>query len=222
MQLKLLRQEENMERSDVLKKIKEARESSKPRGFKQTWDFSIVVKGINLKKPENRFSADLTLPNGRGKGVKIAAIVDTLASEAKGKADLIIKKDEIEALAKNKKKFKKIASEYTFLGEASLMPTIGKFLGAVLGPRGKLPRPVPPKIKIEPFIAAAQRSVKVSLKENPVLNMVIGSEEMDDEKLAANLEAAYNFVKEKLPKGENSIKKAYIKLTMGKPVRLEV
>lgn len=211
-----------MERSALVEKIKQAREQSKERKFKQTWDFSIVVKNINLKKPENRFSSDFALPNGRGKDVKVAVIADTMISEAKGLADLIIKKDEIEALAKNKKKLKKITKEHVFLAEAPLMVLVGKFLGGVLGPKGKLPKPIPPKVKIEPFIKAAQRTVRIALKENPVLNIVVGSEDMPDESIAANTEAVYNFIKDMLPKGKASIKTAYIKLTMGKPVKLEV
>ena len=211
-----------MEASEIAKKIGEARQGSKKRKFKQTWDFSIVVKNINLKKPENRFSSDFTLPKGRGKDPKIAVIADTMISEVKGKADLIIKKAEIESLAKDKKRFKKIIDEHIFLAEASLMPLIGKALGSVLGPRGKLPRPVPPKIKIEPFIMAAKRTVRISMKENPVINMVVGSEDMPDEGIAANVVAAYNFVRDRLPKGRNNMRAAYLKLTMGKPIRVEV
>jgi len=211
-----------MERSEIIDKLKQAREASKARNFKQTWDFSVIVKGINLKKPENRFSSDLALPNSRGKAVKVAAIVDTLASEAKGKAGLVIKKEEIEPLAKDRKRLKGIAREHVFIAEASLMPLVGKFMGSVLGPQGKLPRPVPPKAKIEPFIMAAQKNVRIVLKENPVINVVVGSEEMKDEDVAANTEAAYNLIRDRLPKGANNIRKAYIKLTMGKPVRLGV
>jgi ribosomal protein L1 len=37
-----------------------------------------------------------------------------------------------------------------------------------------------------------------------------------------NVIAVMNFVKEKLPKGKTNIKDAYIKLTMGAPVKLKV
>jgi len=211
-----------MERSVIVKKIKEAREKSKERKFKQTWDFSIVVKNINLKKPENRFSSDFVLPKGRGKDVKIAMIADTMAAEAKKAVDLVIKKEEIEPLAKNKKKLKKITRDHVFLAEAPLMVLVGKSLGSVLGPRGKLPRPIPPKIKIEPFVMAAKRTVRIALKENPVMNIVVGSEDMTDDDIAANVEAVFNMVKSKLPKGISNIKSAFIKLTMGKPSKLEV
>ena len=203
--------------------IKQAKEQSKKRKFKQSLDLIINLKNIDLKKPENRFSSEFLLPNGRGKDVKIAAIVDSLAKEAKEHADLVIRKEDIPKLASKKKEFKKIANSYTwFLAEATLMVEIGKTLGTVLGPRGKVPKPVPPKVQIEPFIKRARNTVRVSLRGTPVIQVSVGSEDMGNEKLAANTTAVMNFVKEKLPKGRNNIRSSLIKLTMGKPVKIEV
>ncbi len=211
-----------MEKSAILNKIKEAKEKSKPRKFIQAWDLSVVVKGINLKKPENSFSSDFILPHGRGKDIKLAVIADKLVPEAKGKAELIIKKDEIEKLAKDRKKLKRIVNNYTLLGEVSLMPQIGKHWGRVLGPRGKVPKPIPPNVKLEPFLQIAKKNIRIVLKGNPVINAVVGSDDMPDESVAANVIAVYNFIKEKLPKGIGNIRVARIKLTMGKPAKLEV
>ena len=208
---------------DVLGKIKQAKADSKPRRFKQAWDLSINLKGVNLKKPENRFRFDFMLPEGRGRELKIAVIADSLAQEAKGKADLVIEKDEIEALGRDKKRLKKLAKEHDwFLGEATLMAQIGKSLGQVLGTRGKMPRPVPPKVSIVPFIGRARKSTLITVKESPVVHVSIGTEDMEPEKVARNAEAVFKAVTEKLPKGKNSVKSAYIKLTMGKPVKVEV
>jgi large subunit ribosomal protein L1 len=208
---------------DILEKVKEAKANSKPRKFKQTWDLSINLKGIDLKKPENRFKLDFILPEGRGKPQKVCVIADSLAAEAKKHADLVITRDEIDKLGTNRKKLKKLANEYDwFLGEATLMAQIGKSLGVVLGTRGKMPKPVPPKVSIVPFIERARKSTLVALKESPVIHVSIGSEEMEPEKVARNAEAAYRAVLEKLPKGKASVKSIFIKLTMGKPARLEV
>ena len=68
---------------DMLKKLKEAGESSKPRKFRQSWDLTINVKGLDLKKPENRFRFDFMLPEGRGKPLKVCVIADSLAAEAR-------------------------------------------------------------------------------------------------------------------------------------------
>jgi large subunit ribosomal protein L1 len=208
---------------DIINKIKKAKEESKPRKFNQSWDLTLNLKGIDLKKPENRFKLDFMLPEGRGKDLKVCVIADSLAAEAKSNADLVISKDEIDGLGKNRKKLKRLAREYDwFFGEATLMAQIGKSLGVVLGTRGKMPKPIPPKVSVAPFVGRARKSTLIALKESPVLHIPVGSDSMEPEKVAMNAEAVYNAVVDKLPKGKNSIKSAFIKLTMGKPVKLEV
>jgi large subunit ribosomal protein L1 len=209
--------------SEFLERIKEAKEKAKPRKFTQSWDFSVNLKGIDLKKPENRINAEITLPEGRGKSLKVAVIADSLAEEARKAADLVITKEEIDGLAKNRKGLKKIANEYDrFLGEVSLMPVIGKQFGMVLGQRGKMPKPIPPKAKIEPLIEAARRTAKITLKESPVIHVPVGTDSMEDDKVAANMEAVFSFLKERLPKGKNNMKSAYIKLSMGPAVKVRI
>ncbi|MBL7160928.1 MAG: 50S ribosomal protein L1 [Candidatus Aenigmarchaeota archaeon] len=203
--------------------IKQAKTPGKKRKFTQTWDLAIGLKGINLKKPENRLNLEFILPAGRGKPIKVGVIADTLAEEAKKQgADMIIRKEEIQSLVKNKKKIKKLANEVDWLyGEISLMPIIGKQLGAVLGPRGKMPKPLPPK-DFGAFFKRARGSVRVLLKESPVIHLSLGTENMSDADVLKNLEGVYGFVKDRLPKGVNNIRSMFIKLTMGKPVRLQV
>ena len=118
---------------------------------------------------------------------------------------------------------KRIANDHDFFfGEAPLMPQIGKSLGTVLGPRGKVPKPIPPKGNIEPLLRASKRMVRIALKETPVIYVVVGSEKMPDDDIAENAKAVHSFVKDKLPKGKNNIKSMLIKLTMGKPVKLSL
>jgi large subunit ribosomal protein L1 len=208
--------------TEFLDKIKEAKAKSKPRKFKQTWDFSINLKNLDLKKPENRINVDLVLPEGRGKNLKVAVIADSMAPDARKVADLVITKAELEELVKNKKKLKAIANEYDrFIGETTMMALIGRHLGMVLGQRGKMPRPVPPKVKIEPFVEAARKTIKIALKESPVFHVSVGTDDMAEEKVAANMEAVFNLLKERLPKGKNNIKSAYIKLSMGTSVKIK-
>jgi large subunit ribosomal protein L1 len=207
----------------IIDGVREAKEKSRKRKFVQTVDLLINVKNIDLKKPENRFSSEFFLPNGRGKDVKTAIIADSMATEAKKHADLVIRKEEIPGLVGNKKKLKRVANEYDwFFAEITLMAQIGKLLGTVLGPRGKMPKPIPPKVPIEPFVKRAKSQVRVVLKETPVIQVVVGNEGMEDGKIAENVQAVLNFVNEKLPKGKNSVKSVYLKLTMGPVVKLEV
>ena len=219
---------ERREKSKTLKeqfldRISDIKKDSRKRNFVQSWDISVAVKGLDLKKPENRFTSEFILPAGREKKLKTVLIADTLATEGKKHADLVITKNDFEKISKNKKKLKSIANEYEwFLGEVSMMPLIGKHFGAVLGPRGKAPKPVPPNVKLEPFMEAVQKNVRISLRDTPVIHVAVGTEDMEDSKIAANAEAVVNFVKSKLPKGKNNIKSVHIKLTMSKPARVEV
>jgi large subunit ribosomal protein L1 len=204
--------------------IKKARELARKRKFRQTWDLGISLKGIDLKKPENRFSLEFPLPAGRGKPVRVGVIADSLASDAKKEgADVVIRKEEISSLGGSRKRLKKIANSVEwFFGEAPLMPQIGKSFGPVLGPRGKVPKPVPPKADIGVIIKKARKSVRISLKDSPVIHVPVGSEDMKDEDVLKNIVGVYNFVKDRLPKGISNIRSVHLKLTMGKPVRLEV
>ena len=44
------------------------------------------------------------------------------------------------------------------------MPTVGKTLGQLLGPRGKMPTPVPFNAPIESFLERFRTSVKIKAK----------------------------------------------------------
>ncbi len=208
---------------DIKEKLKEAKEKSKSRKFAQSWDIIFILKDIDLKKPENRINLEFFLPEGTGKDLKTVVFADSLFSDAKKHADLVLTKAEIQQLGKDKKKLKKLAREYDWwLGEAPLMPLIGKHLGAILGTRGKMPKPVPPKINIEELIKRTKGSVRIRLTNSPVIQVRVGTETMPDEKISNNIESTYNFVRDNLPKGKNNIGSVLVKLTMGSPVKLEL
>ncbi|MEA3457831.1 MAG: 50S ribosomal protein L1, partial [Candidatus Thermoplasmatota archaeon] len=138
---------------DAVGKILE--ESKKlDRKFKQNVDVVINLKNVDLSIPKNRVDEEIILPNGRGIEAKVAIFASgELALKSKKHVDLLIKPEEIEDLSGDKKAFKKITdSHHFFIAEAPLMPTIGKTLGTVLGPRGKMPRPVPPNADVSGLV----------------------------------------------------------------------
>ncbi len=216
-------QETKEKKFTLAEAIAEAQKASKKRKFPQTWDLTINVSGLDLKKPENRFSAELNLPEGRGKDMKVAIFSATLGPEARKHADTIISKAELEAMIKNKKKLKKLVRHNDkFLAEASLMPLIGKSLGPILAPRGKMPKPLPPKVPPLAMVNLAKKSVRVMLKDSPVIHIPIGTDSMKPESIEKNATAAYKLVTDRLPKGKINVKSVIIKLTMGKPVKVEM
>lgn len=210
-------------KQEILEAVKKAKEESKPRNFTQSVDVVITIKDLDVKKPENRMDEEVLLPNGRGKDVKIAFIADgELALQAKNAgADLVIKKPELEEMGKDRKEAKKIANRHDFfVAQADMMPLVGRFLGPVLGPRKKMPKPVPANIKPEPIMERLKSTVKVRIKDQPVIQALVGTQDMDDELIAANIDAVLAVLDQKLEKGRNQIKSMYVKTTMGPVVRV--
>lgn len=203
----------------IVDSIKKARDDRK-RNFKQTFDLAINLKNIDLRKAENKIKFEINIPN-MIKENKIGLIVDALVSKTEGLNNVhVIKKDDLENLGKNKKLSKKIAKECSyFIAEAPMMPLVGKNLGPVLAPRNLMPKPVPPTANLEVLVGRARKTVRIQLKDSPVIHLAIGTEDMDDEKIADNADVIIQGVISSLPKGRDQIKNYVIKMTMGKPVK---
>jgi len=209
---------------EIVNAIEKVLEESKKldRKFKQNIDLVINLKNIDLSIPKNRVDEEIILPHGRGSDVKIALFASgELALKNKKHVDLLIKPEEIEDLSDDKKKLKKIATDHHFfIAEAPLMPTIGKTLGTVLGPRGKMPKPVPPQADISGMVKNLRKTVKVRSKANPTFHTVAGSEDMSKEHIYENINAILRRVEASLERGRQNIGSVYIKTTMGPSERI--
>ena len=212
----LLRQEVKM-KEKILEAIREVRKISKKRNFDQTFDLIINLKDIDVKKPENRINEIVKLPHGLGREVKVILFSDY----AKDVGCEVMGSEEIVKLGKNKREAKKLARKTDFfVAEPRLMPVIGKNLGMYLGPRNKMP--VIASGDIKEIIENLKKSVRIRIKDSPVIQCAVGKESMEDEKIAENIEEIIKFLSEKLPRGKNNIKEVLIKLTMSPPVKVEV
>ena len=208
---------------EILEAVKKAKEQSKPRNFTQSIDVIINIKDLDVKKPENRFDEEVSLPKGRGKEVKIGFIADgELAVSAKSAGiDLVITKEGLEEFGKDRNQAKKLANQYDFfVAQADMMPLVGRFLGPVLGPRKKMPKPVPATIKVEPLITRLKSTVRVGIKTQATIQALVGTQEMSDEDIAENIDAVLTVLDNNLEKGRNQIKSMFIKTTMGSVVRM--
>jgi large subunit ribosomal protein L1 len=101
------------------------------------------------------------------------------------------------------------------------MPLVGKILGPVLGPRGKMPIPVPPTVDITSLITKHRKTVIVKMRNQPILQCRIGSENMKEDEIAENIQAVLTVIEGKLKRGVKNIKVAYIKTSMGKPASIK-
>jgi large subunit ribosomal protein L1 len=140
----------------------------------------------------------------------------------KANADHVVERSELEGLAGKKQEMRKIANGYDFfIAEAPLMPLVGKTLGSVLGPRGKMPVPVPPSADIASLITKHRKTVTIRLRNQPTLQSRIGMENMKDEEITENILAVLRVLEGKLKRGMKNIKFAYIKTAMGAPVKIK-
>ncbi len=211
--------------SKTVEAVQKALEESKKleRKFKQSVDVVINLKNIDMNDAKNRVEDEVMLPHGRGVDAKIAIFASgDLALKSKGHVDLLIKPEEIEDLSKDKKKFKKIADEYDFfIAEAPLMPTIGKTLGVILGPRGKMPKPVPPTVDITGMAKSMRKTVKVRSKTSKTIHATVGREEMNMEHIADNIDAILKRLESRLERGKLNIGSVYVKTSMGPAIRIQ-
>lgn len=206
----------------IVNAVKEALNNSKERNFKETIEMAINLKNIDLSNPKNRIDIEIPLPNGRGKQVKIGVFASgELAVKSKNIADTVLSPEEIDDLADDKKKAKKLANEHDFfIAEAPLMPVIGKKLGIVLGPRGKMPKPVPPMADPENVVKNLRNTVRVRSKEHKTFHVPVGVKDMKPEDIAENIETVIKRIEAKLAQGKMNLKSVYLKTTMGKSVKM--
>jgi len=205
----------------TIETVKKALEAARPRNFKESVEVALNLREVDLSIPRNRIDEEIVLPRGRGKPSKVCVFASgELALKAKNVADLVIPPEQIEEYASDKRKARLLAREYDyFIAEAPLMPVIGKRLGIVLGPRGKMPRPVPPTADPTNMINAMRNSVRVRSKDRRTFHAPIGTRDMSPEDLAENLDFLMRRVMSKLERGRFNIQSAYVKTTMGPAVR---
>ena len=207
--------------------IANARKNSTKRNFKQSFELIINLKDLDLEKPESRIYEIVELPNAlSNKKRKICVIASgdlALRATKIDGIDKVFQKSDIEAIIGNKKMARKIAESYDFfLVESSLIGIVAKALGAALGGRGKRPIPISSNQDLEELVSKYSKSVILNTRKNPEIKCIIGTEDMSDKEIKENAEAIIKHLISKLEKEMRNIKSIYIKLTMGKPVKLNL
>ena len=209
----------------IFKAISEIKQKSKKRNFKQSVELILTLRDINLKKPENRINELVELPYAPVEDVRITVFATgDLALRARD-TDVykVLGRDALITLANNKKNSKRLVNETDFfLAETTLMALIGRSLGPILGPRGKMPTPIPPTAPIETIINRHQKLVRVKVRNQLVTQCRVGTEDMADALLVDNIQAIFTRFEQRLPKGFKNIRSAYIKTSMGPSSKIEL
>mgnify|MGYP006082931897 FL=1 len=204
--------------------IKEAIENAPERKFVESMDIQFTIKDVDLKNPTNRIKEEVRLPSGRGRDVRIAMFAAGEAATRAREAGIhVITPPEIEELGGNKGRAKKIGNQFDFfLSEVPHMGLIGRYLGTVLGPRGKMPRPVPPTLDPAAIATGLKTTVVVKSGDKMTFHSTIGTVGQSQEELLANAMEVYNRVIGRLERGAGNIRSLFIKTTMGPSTRVEV
>jgi len=212
-----------VERARILEAVKAAIEKAPERKFSESVDITINLKNIDMAQPKNRIDETILLPHGTGKIVGIAVLgkgdITTQAREAG--VDLIIGPEEIERLGGEPREARQVASKYRFfLADTGVMPQVGRFLGPRLGPRGRMPTPIPGGTDIRPMVERLRKSVKVRTKDKKTFHVKVGSTQMPPEQIAENIDAVLKKIEGVLEQGSMNIRSVFVKTTMGPAERL--
>lgn len=198
--------------------ITELRKNEK-RKFDQTVDLLVSLKGIDMKR--DTMNVVISVPH-LIREKKVCAFLTK-------KSDLLPTITEADfAHFKDKKALKQLVKQYDFfIAAAPLMPKVAATFGKVLGPVGKMPSPQLGVLMqendaaIKDALERISKAIKIRMKE-PALKIAVGRESMSDADLMENIMSAYTGMANALPNKKESVKTIMIKLTMSKPVRVEI
>ena len=204
--------------------IQQALDDSPERKFVESVEIAFTLKDVDLKNPANRIQEEIRLPSGRGKPIRITMFAGgEMATKAKAAGIDIIDPATIEDIADNRQQARKIANKSDFfLSEIPHMGTVGRFLGVVLGPRGKMPRPVPPNLDPGMIAAGLKDTAVVRSRDRVTFHTAVGSREQGLDDLTTNAMAVWNRVTGKLERGAGNIRSCYIKTSMGPSIKVDV
>ena len=204
--------------------IKQAKAKAGDKKFNQTVDLILDIQEIDMKAPEGKIQEIVELPHDTLKPNSVCVIAqgETAFKAKNAGAERVIERAELEALAGKKKELRQIGNGYdVFIAEAPLMPLVGRILGPVLGPRGKMPIPVPPNSDIAALIKKHRNTVVVRMRNQPIIQVPVGSQQMSDEDLAENAMVVLRVLDGKLKRGLKNVKFAFVKTSMGEPVKIK-
>ncbi|MBL7118306.1 MAG: 50S ribosomal protein L1 [Candidatus Syntrophoarchaeum sp.] len=192
--------------------------SSKERGFVESVDLCINLKNIDLKQPKSRVNVDVVLPK-KFREPRIGVFASgEIAMKAKEAGAEVIDPEELKRM--DKKKARELVNKYDyFVADAALMALVGRGLGTILGPRGKMPEPIPPGADPAQILSRLEKIARVRSKTT-MLWVNIGRKDMDAKDIAANAAAVIKAIESRLERGWQNIDSIYMKTTMGHTVKV--
>ena len=202
--------------------VSRAIDESPPRNFRETVDIAINLRDLDLDDPSNRVDESIVLPEGTGQETSIAVFAEgETAVRAEEAADAVLDSDDLSDLGDDNSEAKDLADDIDFfLAEEGLMQDIGRYLGTVLGPRGKMPDPVGPDDDVVEMVERLKNSVQLRSGDRRTFHTRVGAEDMSAEEIADNIDVIIRRLEADLEKGPLNIGDVYVKTTMGPAVEV--
>jgi large subunit ribosomal protein L1 len=206
----------------IVDAVSRALEEAPSRQFRETVDLAINLRDLDLNDPSNRVDESVVLPAGTGQETQIVVFATgETALRAEDAADQVLDGDDLEDLGDDQDAAKDLADETDFfVAEASMMQDIGRYLGTVLGPRGKMPTPLQPDDDVVEVVNRMKNTVQLRSRDRRTFHTRVGAEDMSAEEIADNIDVIVRRLEADLEKGPLNIDAVYVKTTMGPSVEV--
>ena len=207
----------------IVQAVSRALDESPPRNFQETVDLAVNLRDLDLDDPSNRVDESIVLPSGTGQETQIVVFAEgETALQAENVADEVLSGDDLEDLGDDDDAADDLADDTDFfVAEASLMQDIGRYLGTVLGPRGKMPTPLQPDDDVVETINRMKNTVQLRSGDRRTFHTRVGADDMDAEEIADNIDVIIRRLEADLEKGPLNLDTIYVKTTMGPAVEVD-
>jgi large subunit ribosomal protein L1 len=143
------------------------------------------------------------------------------AIRAEDVADDVLDADDLADLGDDDDAAKDLAEDTDFfIAEEALMQDIGRYLGTVLGPRGKMPDPLSPDDDVQEVVERLKNSVQLRSGDRRTFHTRVGAEDMSAEDIADNIDVIIRRLHADLEKGPLNVDNVFVKTTMGPAVEV--
>ena len=206
----------------IVEAVSRALDESPPRNFRETVDLAVNLRDLDLNDPAKRVDESIVLPSGTGQETQIIVFAEgETALQAEDVADEVLSGDDLEDLGDDSDAAKDLADETDFfVAEADMMQDIGRYLGTVLGPRGKMPTPLQPDDDVVETVNRMKNTVQVRSRDRRTFHTRVGADDMPEEDIASNIDVIIRRLEANLEKGPLNLDSIYIKTTMGPAVEV--
>ena len=202
--------------------VTRALDEAPPRNFRETVDLAVNLRDLDLNDPSNRVDESVVLPAGTGQETRIVVFATgETALRAEEVADDVLGPDELSELGDDSDAAKDLADETDFfVAEAGLMQDIGRYLGTVLGPRGKMPTPLQPDDDVVETVERMTNTVQLRSRDRRTFHTRVGAADMTADEIAENIDVIVRRLEASLEKGPLNIDGIYVKTTMGPSIEV--